>query len=76
MQVEMMLKEKQQQAPQHLNHANAGRDRNHPGFAQTVFTQQVHHVRRQRHRDGHQQHDKDPDQQKGGAAQQTQHIGR
>ena len=45
-QVKVMFKEIQQQAPQHLDGANAGGNGNGPGFTEAVLTQQAYHVRR------------------------------
>ena len=68
-QVEVMFKKIQQHAPQHLQQADAGRNRDDPSLVQAAFAQQAHHVRRQRCSHGHQQHEKNTDQEKWGAAQ-------
>ena len=76
MQIKMGLKEVEQEPPQHLNHADAGRNGDGPGLAQAVFAQQADHVGGQGSGDGHHQDDKQGQQQIGRAAQmRAQGIG-
>ena len=75
MQIEIALEKEKEQASQHLNRADAGRDGDHPDLAHATLAQQAHHVRWQRGGHRHQQNDENADQQKGSAANQLPQAG-